>query len=127
MTSDQGESVRIDLWLKTVCLFKHRSQATRACQGGHVRINGHRARPSSLVRLGDTIEVQEEHLRRFVVVGIPKRQVSKKESYEMYRDESPEIDRELARLERRAGLGERDRGAGRPTKRERREIEKWKK
>jgi ribosome-associated heat shock protein Hsp15 len=100
-----GDSGRIDLWLKLVCLFKHRSDATDACKGGLVKLNGNRIKPSASVKPGDTVELTGEHYRKVVVLELPKGNVSK------------EVDLSIA---------ERDRGTGRPTKRDRREIEKWK-
>ena len=44
------ERHRIDVWLKLVCLIKHRSEAAEACRGGHVKINGQRAKPAAVVR-----------------------------------------------------------------------------
>ncbi|MHB0968414.1 MAG: RNA-binding S4 domain-containing protein [Thermoanaerobaculia bacterium] len=115
---------RIDLWLKLVCLVKHRSDATEACRGGHVKINGNRAKPASTVRIDDVIEITEPHYRKVVVLGIPERSIAKPIARTMYRDETPPPPKDALPA---YGIGERDRGAGRPTKRERREIEKWKK
>lgn len=115
---------RIDLWLKLVCLAKHRSDATEACRGGHVKVNGNRAKPASTVRIDDVIEITEPLYRKVVVLGIPAHSIAKPVARTMYRDETPERPKdELPHF----GIGERDRGAGRPTKRERRDMEKWKK
>lgn len=117
------ESCRIDLWLKLVCLYRHRSEATEACRGGLVRINGRRAKPSSVVRLGDVVEFQKGHARKVVVLAVPERQASKQEAREMIRDESPPPPpRERDRM---SGAAEtRERGAGRPTKKERRDLQR---
>lgn len=114
------ESSRIDLWLKLVCLYKHRSGAAEACAGGHVRINEKRAKPASLVRAGDLVELSSDRYRRVVVLGLPERPVSKAEAKTMYRDETPEQPPEV-----RIRVAVRDRGAGRPTKKQRREMERW--
>jgi len=113
------ERHRIDLWLKHVCLFKHRSQATEALRGGLVKVNGQRVKAASVVKEGDVIEwFAGENLRRVVVRTIPPTQQSKETAREMYADESPPpAPREVVTVYR-------DRGAGRPTKKERREIEK---
>jgi ribosome-associated heat shock protein Hsp15 len=117
------ENERLDLWLKLVCLYKHRSEATEACKGGLVKLNGNRVKPAASVKIGDLVEISEPRYRKVVVTGIPGGNVSKAQAREtMYRDETPEVPKE----EVITGIGERDRGTGRPTKRERREIEKWK-
>lgn len=113
------EKHRIDLWLKHVCLFKHRSEATEALRGGIVKVNGQRVKPASPVREGDVIEwLAGESLRKFVVRAIPPAQQSKEAARTMYEDQSPPP------APREAPVILRERGAGRPTKKERRDIEK---
>jgi len=109
---------RIDLWLKHVCLFKHRSAASEALRGGIVKVNGERVKPASPVREGDLIEwYAGETLRRLVVKSIPAGQQSKEAARTMYEDQSPPpVPREITVI--------RDRGAGRPTKKQRREMDK---
>jgi ribosome-associated heat shock protein Hsp15 len=117
-----SERNRIDAWLKMVCLFKHRSDATEACKGGHVKINGQRVKPAAAVKLGDTVEFYSgERFRKVVVEVVPESQLSKELGRTAYTDHSPappKVEKEITIV--------RDRGAGRPTKKERREIEKWK-
>ena len=116
-TSDRH---RIDVWLKHVCLVRHRSDATDACRGGHVKINGQRVKPAAPVREGDLVELYAgEHYRRVIVAALPDRQASKEFARTLYVDETPV--REKVTLP----VGNiRERGAGRPTKKERREIER---
>ena len=109
---------RLDLWLKLVCVFRHRSDATDACSSGHVRLNGSRAKPASVVREGDLVEISGERERRLVVLGLPTHTVSKEEARTLYRDESPPPP------PRMGPTVVRDRGTGRPTKRDRREMER---
>ncbi len=109
---------RIDLWLKLVCVFKHRTDATESCLSGHVKINGSRVKPSSIVRAGDVVEITGERERRLVVLELPQHTVSKEEARSMYRDESPPPP------PRTPPVIMRDRGAGRPTKKDRREIQR---
>jgi ribosome-associated heat shock protein Hsp15 len=116
-----SERHRIDYWLKLVCLFKHRGDATDACRGGHVKLNGSRVKPSSPVREGDIVElVMGERYRKLVVSGLPETSISKEVARTMYVDETP-----VVALPPTLSMP-RDRGTGRPTKRERREIEKFK-
>jgi ribosome-associated heat shock protein Hsp15 len=110
---------RIDTWLKHVCLFKHRVDATEACRGGHVKVNGQRVKPASPVRESDVIEFYAgETFRRVIVSSIPDRQQPKEIARTMYVDETPVVEKpDLPMF--------RDRGTGRPTKRERREMEEF--
>lgn len=114
------ERHRIDAWLKLVCLFKHRTTATEACKGGHVKLNGQRVKPAAAVREGDVIEylAGDDRYHKVIVEGLPTRPISKQEARTMYIDETPHQEPDLLRMTMR------DRGAGRPTKKERRDIEK---
>lgn len=111
---------RIDTWLKHVCLFKHRTDATEACRGGHVKINGQRVKPAAPVREADVVELYAgETFRRIIVTSIPVTQQSKELARAMYLDETPVIAKVV-------DVVFRERGRGRPTKRERRDAEKFK-
>lgn len=114
------DASRIDLWLKLACIFKQRSGATEACAGGHVRINDTRAKPASKVKIGDVIELTEPRFRRLVVLGIPEHSLAKAEARKLYRDETPEQPREEY-----FPVASRHRGAGRPTKKQRRELDRF--
>ena len=115
------ERHRIDAWLKHVCLLKQRSEAAEACRGGHVKINGQRAKPAAVVREGDVIEfLHGTHYRRVVVSGLPEAQLPKDRAKTMYIDETPKQEVDLTRM------AFRQRGSGRPTKRDRRELDKIK-
>jgi ribosome-associated heat shock protein Hsp15 len=112
------ERTRIDVWLKLVCLFKHRADATEACKGGKVKINDQRVKPAAPVKEGDVIEFYDgaDHYRRVVVQAVPATNVSKEVARTMYLDETPARPKvELTVV--------RERGSGRPTKKDRRDIE----
>ncbi len=114
-----SERHRIDTWLKLVCLFKHRADATEACKGGHVRINGQRVKPAAVLREGDVVELFAGiDYRKVIVKELPEANVSKEKARTMYVDETP-VREKIA-----MPTVSRDRGMGRPTKKERREIEK---
>ena len=114
------ERHRIDVWLKLVCLFRHRADATEACKGGKVKINGLSVKPAATVKEGDLVELTVgDHYRRVVVQALPESNVSKETARTMYIDETPV----QPKAER---IVVRERGAGRPTKRDRREIERLK-
>ena len=112
---------RIDVWLKLVCLFKHRADATEACKGGKVKINGNRVKPAASLKEGDVVEFYDggDHYRRVVVKELPASNVSKEVARTMYVDETPAREKTDA-----ITAIFRERGAGRPTKRDRREIER---
>jgi ribosome-associated heat shock protein Hsp15 len=113
-----SERHRIDLWLKLVCLFKHRGDATEACKGGHVKLNGQRVKPAAPIKPGDVVEFYAgSHFRRVIVQDVPAGNISKETARTMYVDDTPVQKVETA-------VTYRDRGAGRPTKKERRDIGK---
>ena len=121
MAEQQAGSGRVDSWIWSVRLAKSRSAASTACKGGHVRVNGARVKPAHVVRPGDEVRVRQGDRDRIVVVTkVITRRVGAPEAAECYVDNSPPPPpREVA-----APAGVRDRGAGRPTKRDRRSIDR---
>lgn len=119
--AEERTSVRLDVWIWSVRLAKTRSMASAACRGGHVRVNGDRAKAAYSVKPGDEIRIRREGYEKIVVVTklIVKR-VGAPVAVECYIDKSPPPPPK----EVRSPFLIRDRGAGRPTKRERRSIEK---
>lgn len=116
------ESTRIDKWLVAVRLFKNRTVASDACTGGKVRINGAPVKPSSLVRPGDRIEARVGKRERIVeVVKIIEKRVGAPAAAECYVDHSPPVER----TERIPPVAVRESGAGRPTKRDRRKLDEF--
>ncbi len=114
------DSVRIDQWLHAVRITKTRSDATAACRGGHVRINGKAAKPSSPVRVGDHVEARVNQRERILdVTKVITKRVGATIAAECLVDQSPpppERDEFLFAVS--------DRGAGRPTKRDRRQTDR---
>lgn len=121
MVTSETTSARVDSWLWAVRVFKSRSQATAAVKAGHVRVNGERAKPATNVKVGDRVVVRGGLVEKVLVVErILVKRVSAPLAAEAVTDQSPPPPpRELA-----VPLAVRDRGAGRPTKRERREIDR---
>jgi ribosome-associated heat shock protein Hsp15 len=118
---DAATTARVDSWIWAVRLVKTRSLATAACRAGHVRVNGERVKASQAVRLGDEIRVRESGFDRIVVVGaILAKRVSATVATASYTDLTPPP----PKPEEVALAPMRDRGAGRPTKRERRDLER---
>lgn len=118
---DASPSARVDSWIWAVRLFKTRSLATAACRAGHVRVNGDRVKSAQPVRPGDEVRVRVAGFDRIVVVTrVVSKRVGASVAAECYVDNTPPPPpREEVAL-----LPLRDRGAGRPTKRERRDMEK---
>ncbi|ALC21984.1 RNA-binding S4 domain-containing protein [Streptomyces pristinaespiralis] len=119
-TSGEG-TVRVDVWIWSVRLTKTRSQASAACRAGHVRVNGDRVKPAQSLRVGDQVRLFHAGRERLVVVKkILRKRVGPPVAAEAYVDNSPPPPpKEFA-----APAAVRDRGAGRPTKRDRRELER---
>lgn len=115
------DETRVDKWLWAVRLFKTRAQATAACKGGHVRVNGASAKPAAVVRAGDRVEAHVHGRRRVLeVVRVIDKRVGAPLAAECLVDHSPpEPPREQA-----GDVFARDRGAGRPTKRDRRRLDR---
>ena len=113
--------IRADSWLWAVRLYKTRSAAARACTAGHVRINDSRAKPATPLHIGDEIRALTPSGERTVVVrSAPTRRVSAAEAVAYFEDRTPPP---VAVVERPAAVT-RERGAGRPTKRDRRALER---
>jgi ribosome-associated heat shock protein Hsp15 len=111
----------VDSWIWSVRLARTRSAASGACRAGHVRINGVRVKPAHAVRAGDEVRLRGEgHERVVVVQQVITKRVSASAAAACYIDNSPPP----PPREEAVPVAARDRGAGRPTKRERRSIEK---
>ena len=114
-------TTRVDRWVWVVRLTRTRAQAAAACRAGHVRVNGDRAKPASAVHVGDEIRVRTDGLERIVnITKIIDKRVGATVAAECFVDRTPAP----PPPEQVALAAQRDRGAGRPTKRERRDIDK---
>lgn len=111
----------MDRWAWAAWLFRTRALAAAACRSGHVKINGVRAKPASPVRVGDEVRVRSGGTERIVVVSqVIEKRVGAALVPDVLVDRTPPPP---PRTEIPA-VPQRDRGAGRPTKRERREIDR---
>ncbi|ANP54416.1 ribosome-associated heat shock protein Hsp15 [Streptomyces griseochromogenes] len=117
----RGETVRIDSWIWAVRLIKTRSLGAAACRGGHVHVNGERVKPAYSVHVGDEVRLRHEGRERVVIVKrLIRKRVGAPVAVQCYVDNSPPP----PPREAIAPAGLRDRGTGRPTKRDRRELER---
>jgi ribosome-associated heat shock protein Hsp15 len=115
------QPVRVDTWIWSVRLTKTRSLAAAACRAGHVRINDERVKPAHTVRPGDVVRLHQAGRERIVVVSrLVRKRVGASVAAECFVDNSPPS----PPREEAVAVPIRDRGAGRPTKRERRDLER---
>ncbi|WP_026556734.1 RNA-binding S4 domain-containing protein [Arthrobacter sp. 35W] len=113
-------SVRVDAWLWAIRVYKTRSAATAACRAGHVRLNDKPAKAAQSVVSGDTIRVRESGWERILEVRVLiAKRVGAEAAARCFTDHTPPRP-VLPAL----GLPQRDRGAGRPTKKDRREMDR---
>jgi len=120
----EAEKLRIDKYLWAVRAFKTRSIATEACKAGRVKFNGQNLKPSHVVKLGEIYTVQKGIERRVIKVsGLLERRVDAKTAVNFYEDLTPVEETHAYKSVFHAPSLSRDRGAGRPTKKDRREID----
>ena len=117
--------MRIDKWLWAVRIFKTRSLASAACRSGQVEIAGQKVKPSREVKADDLITAKPGEMTRTVkVLGLPHNRVSATAAKEFMDDKTPASEFEKPREKYLKPLFYRPKGLGRPTKKDRREIEK---
>ncbi len=122
------EGVRIDKWLWAVRIYKTRSQATEACKSGKVKINDSTVKPSREVKVNEEINVQVNHITRTLkVIGLLDKRVAAKLVPDYMEDLTPSEEYDKEKMKREINYEYRDRGLGRPTKKERRLIDRLKK
>jgi len=122
-------NMRIDKWLKMARLFKSREEASRACDLGRVKVNGYEAKPSKEAKSGDEIVVKIENVYRTLTIKeLPARGLSGKEAKLVYEEKTPELPPEvvaLMKLQTAESRRLQRESKGRPTKKTRREMDKW--
>ncbi|MDR3359132.1 MAG: RNA-binding S4 domain-containing protein [Bifidobacteriaceae bacterium] len=117
------DKVRVDSWMWAVRLFKSRSLAAAACKAGHVRVNAERAKPATVVGVGDEVHVRGGPRERIVVVVQPlAKRVGAPLAAEAFEDHSPPPPPRLSA--EAIPFAIRERGSGRPTKAERRQLDR---
>ena len=123
------DSVRLDVWLDVACLFKTRSEAKRACEGGKVEINGEHAKPHRAVREGDRLRISRGYGRHqdVIVRFLIDQHLPKADARALYDDVTPKPTSEqveMRRIERAYRAASQ--AAGTPDRRRRREIRRFK-
>lgn len=114
-------AVRADRWLWAVRLYKTRSLASAACNAGHVQINGHPCKPARSVRPGDVIQALAGEINRTVkVLAVLENRIGAKLVPRYLEDLTPPSEYEKPKEKSVAPTGQRPKGAGRPTKKDRR-------
>lgn len=122
----EDSAARLDKWLWAVRLFRTRSLAAAACRAGDVTIDDRPLKPARDVRPGETIHVRQGVMRRTVVVlGVPPSRVGAPLVATFLEDRTPPEEKQKVKDQVVQHLLARERGTGRPTKRERRDLEAW--
>ena len=114
------ETARVDAWLWAVRLYKTRSAATAACRGGHVKVNDATAKASTTIKAGDRILTFVERQRILEVTAVIDKRVGAPVAAKCFIDHSPPV----VAKKRQPPAPRRERGMGRPTKRERRQLDR---
>jgi ribosome-associated heat shock protein Hsp15 len=116
---------RIDKWLWAIRVFKSRSSAIDACKAGHVKVDGASVKPSHIVKINQTIEARVgDRVRIVKVLGFLDKRLSAKDVQPFFEDHSPVPD-PGDRLPNFIPVPLRIKGTGRPTKKERRQLDSW--
>lgn len=125
MKEDQTE-VRIDKWLWAVRIFKSRSIAIEACKKGRIMIGGNSIKPSRMIKLGDIIQIKRPPITySFKVLALTEKRMSAKLVPDFMQDVTPESELKILELNKLSGFVDRARGTGRPTKKDRRDLESF--
>ena len=119
-----AEQARIDKWLWAVRIYKTRSIAAEACKKGHISIGDRTAKPAHNVRVGDIVNVKKAPVTySFKVLQCAEHRVGAKLVPELMENVTPQEQYELLEMSRMSGFVGRARGTGRPTKKERRDLD----
>lgn len=118
------EKLRIDKYLWAIRLFKTRSLATDACKAGRIKLNGQNIKPSAIVKVGDVYQVSKGIEKKIIeVVELSYNRTDAKIAVTKYKDLTPVEETHAFKSVFHAPSLKRDRGTGRPTKKDRRETD----
>ena len=120
------EEARVDKWLWAVRIFKTRSIATDACKKGRVAVGGTVVKPSRMIHVGDIVSVRKPPIEySFRVIQLLGSRVGAKRVEEFMQNVTPREQYELLELQRVSGFVDRAKGLGRPTKKDRRDLDQF--
>lgn len=121
---EEKTEVRIDKWLWAVRLFKTRTLAVEACKKGRIMIQGTNIKPARMIRVGDVIQIKKAPITySFKVLDLSEKRMGAKLVPQFMEDATPQSEYEILELSKVSGFIDRDRGAGRPTKKDRRDLD----
>lgn len=119
-------TVRIDKWLWAVRIFKTRTIASDACKKGRVLIDNNSVKPSRMIKVDDIIQVKKPPVTySFKVLNLSEKRMGAKLVPEFMENVTPPEEYEILELNKLSGYIDRQRGTGRPTKKERRDLEQF--
>jgi ribosome-associated heat shock protein Hsp15 len=119
-----AEGIRIDKWLFAVRLYKTRSLASEECRKGKVTINGMNIKPSREIKEGETIQLRRPPITRtYKVIALTENRMSAKLVPEFMVETTPASELEILEVQKNMSIYNRERGTGRPTKKERRDLD----
>jgi ribosome-associated heat shock protein Hsp15 len=129
MNDNLQKTIRLDRWLKIARIIKTRNHAAEACDQGRVKVNDQVAKPAKLVKIGDTVSVKFKwRTRTFDILDIIHKSVKAENAKLLYREheltQEEQEQEDIRSLFYQAAKSQRPKYKGRPTKKERREIEK---
>jgi ribosome-associated heat shock protein Hsp15 len=127
MNMPEKEKLRIDKYLWAIRIFKTRTLATEACKAGKIKLEGQNIKPSHEVKVGEIYQVSKGVERKVIkVTGLLENRMDAKSVINFFEDQTPFEQTNQFKTMFHAPMLKRDRGAGRPTKRDRREIDDMK-
>ncbi len=130
MNDEQQKTIRLDKWLKISRIIKTRNQAAEACEQSRVKVNDQFAKPAKIIKIGDTVSIKFKwRTRTFDILDITQKSIKAEEARLLYHEHelTPEEKQEedIRSLFYQAAKSQRPKYKGRPTKKERREMEKF--
>jgi ribosome-associated heat shock protein Hsp15 len=119
-----ADTIRVDKWLWAVRVYKTRSQATEACKKGHVSVDEVSVKPSRMIKVGEILKVRKVPITKSLkVLALSGKRMGAKLIIDFVEDITPIEEIELLEMQKNMRWSARDRGTGRPTKKDRRELD----
>ena len=120
------ETVRIDKWLWAVRVYKTRTIAAEACKKGRVLIDNNSVKPARMIKIGDIVQVKKPPVTySFKVIDISQKRMGAKLVPNFMENVTPPEEYEILEMNKLSGFVDRQRGTGRPTKKDRRDMEQF--